>query len=254
MRLLYLDDSGAVGNASDRHIILAGLAVFERVPYWLSGRPDDLAKELWPEAPYNLEFRGGDIWTGRKHWRGIGKAERHAAFERTLNILRESREPRLFGAMIHKAAISPDDPMEYAFEQVCNRFDRFLGRLHRSNDTQRGLIVLDESSHETSLQRLARNFRHDGHRWGKLRNLSEVPLFVDSRATRMIQYAGLIAYSLRQYYERGNAQPFDIISSKFDSEGGVMHGLVHVIPQDEGCNCLACRGRRRPSTTPAYPI
>jgi hypothetical protein len=28
-----------------------------------------------------------------------------------------------------KAAISPADPMEYAFEQVCNRFDRFLGRL-----------------------------------------------------------------------------------------------------------------------------
>lgn len=183
--------------------------------------------------------------TGRKHWRGIPKDVRHAALERALGIVSASREPRLFGAVIHKAAISPDDPMEFAFEQVCNRFDRYLGRLHRQNDTQRGLIVLDESSHETSLQRLAREFRIEGHRWGRLRNLSEVPLFVDSRATRMIQLADLVAYSLRQYYERGNAHLFDLIAGKFDAEDGVLHGLVHFIPTGEACNCYSCR-RRRP--------
>jgi hypothetical protein len=30
-----------------------------------------------------------------------------------------------------------------------NRFDRFPGRLHRNNDTQRGLVILDETSYET---------------------------------------------------------------------------------------------------------
>ncbi len=134
--------------------------------------------------------------------------------------------------------------MEYAFEQLCNRFDRFLGRLHLQNDTQRGLIILDKSSYETSLQTLAREFRADGHRWGQLRNLSDVPLFVDSRATRMIQYADLIAYALRTYYERGDARYFDIISGRFDREGGVIHGLVHFAPNGSGCNCQACRQRR----------
>jgi hypothetical protein len=245
MHLLYLDDSGSVGNASDRHIILAGLAVFERVPYWLSTRLDEIAAELWPESPFSLEFRGGDIVSGRKHWRGIPKERRQTALDKALRIVADSREPRLFGAVVHKAAVSPDDPMEFAFEQVCNRFDRFLGRLHQRNDTQRGLLIFDESSHETSLQRLAREFRTAGHRWGRLRNLAEVPLFVDSRATRMIQYADLIAYSLRQYYERGNSRLFDVIAPKFDSEGGIVHGLVHAIPSADECNCFSCRSRRR---------
>jgi hypothetical protein len=245
MHLLYLDDSGSVGNSSEKHIILAGLAVFERSPFWLSGALDRLAGALWPDSPHSLEFRGGDIFSGRKHWRGIAREQRITAYEQALQGLASAREPRLFGAVIDKLAISPADPMEYAFEQVCNRFDRFLGRLHRANDTQRGLIVLDESSHETSLQRLAREFRVDGHRWGKLRNLAEVPLFVDSRATRMIQYADLIAYAMRRYYEAGDARLFDIVAPKFDSEGGIVHGLVHFTSQNENCNCVPCRQRRR---------
>ena len=116
-----------------------------------------------------------------------------------------------------------------------------LGRLHKAGDTQRGLIVLDESSYETSIQTLAVNFRRDGHRWGLTRNLSDVPLFVDSRATRMIQFADMVAYALRRYYEKGDSTYIDILGPKFDAEGGVIHGLVHVIPQGAQCNCLACK-------------
>lgn len=156
MHLLYLDDSGSVGNASDRHIVLAGVCVFERQPHWFSGRLDRIAERLWPENPLGLEFRGSDIFAGRKHWRGIPKHDRIAAYREALEVIEASSQVRVFAAVIHKAAISPHDPMEYAFEQLCNRFDRFLGRLHRNGDTQRGLIILDDSSYETSLQDLAK--------------------------------------------------------------------------------------------------
>jgi hypothetical protein len=84
MHILYLDDSGAVKNASDRHIILAGLAVFERQPHWLSERLDQLAAQLWPDNPSALEFRGSDILGGKKFWRGIGKSERADAYRKAL--------------------------------------------------------------------------------------------------------------------------------------------------------------------------
>jgi hypothetical protein len=164
LHLLYLDDSGSVKNAEDRHIILAGVAVFERVPFWFSKKLDELAEEIAPEAPQALEFKGSDILTGRKQWRDVHKERRADIYERALGIMAASGETRMFGAVIHKAAISPQDPMEFAFEQICNRFDRFLGRLHRSSNTQRGLLVLDESSYETSLQGLAIGFRSIGHR------------------------------------------------------------------------------------------
>ena len=194
MHLLYLDDSGSVGNAADKHVILAGLAVFERQPHWFSQRLDEIAEKVWPAAPKDLEFRGADIFGGKKQWRGVPKDVRFEIYQEVLTVLATSRHVRLFGAVVHKASVSPNESMEYAFEQVSSRFDMFLGRLHRNNDTQRGLIVLDDSSYETSLQSLAREFRTQGHRWGKLHNLSDVPLFVNSKATRMIQFADLIAY------------------------------------------------------------
>ncbi len=248
MHLLYLDDSGSVGNAADKHVILASLAVFERQPHWFSQRLDEIAEKVWPAAPKDLEFRGADIFGGKKQWRGVPKDVRFEIYQEVLTVLATSRHVRLFGAVVHKASVSPNEPMEYAFEQVSSRFDMFLGRLHRNNDTQRGLIVLDDSSYETSLQSLAREFRTQGHRWGKLHNLSDVPLFVNSKATRMIQFADLIAYALRRYYYNGEARLFDIMSNRFDAEGGVLHGLVHCVDPTVGCNCHACR--QKPSRTP----
>ena len=57
----------------------------------------------------------------------------------------------------------------------------------------------------------------------------------------MIQYADLVAYALRRYYENGQSKYFDKICRRFDSEGGVIHGLVHYTPQNSGCNCLIYR-------------
>jgi hypothetical protein len=244
MHILYLDDSGSVKNADDKHIILAGVSVFERIPHWLSRALENLAKEVSPTDYDNLEFRGVNIFAGRKQWRDLKKERRREIYIEALNLLARSTHVRLFGAAIHKAAISPADPMEYAFEQICNRFDLSLTRLFRAGDTQRGLIVLDKSSYETSLQALALDFRKAGHRWGKLHNLSEVPLFVDSRATRMIQFSDLVAYALRRYYEKGDATYIDILAPKFDSVGGVIHGLLHYAPTGSGCNCMSCRQRR----------
>lgn len=244
MWLLYLDDSGSTKNASDKHVILAGIAVFETSPHFLSERLEEIAQRLYSNDRRELEFHGSEIFAGRKLWRSIDKIARMEAFEEALDIIGKSHSARLFGAVIHKASVSPDDPMEMAFEHLISRFDRFLGRLFKLGNKQRGLVVLDKSSYETTLQNLAIYFKEFGHRWGNIYNMADVPLFVDSRATRMIQYADLIAYSLRLYYERGQSFYFDKIKRSFDSEGGVLHGLVHDADKATRCACFAClKGR-----------
>lgn len=245
MHLLYLDDSGSVGNPADKHVILAGMAIHEKRGHWLSKSLNDLAHRVWPGSSA-LEFRGTDIRGGKKHWRGIGKADREKVYQEALGIVAASPKDsvRLFAAAVHKIACSPDDPMEFAFEQMCSRFDHFLTRLHRKGDTQRGLIILDKSSYETSLQGLAKDFAVDGHSWGHLHNIAEVPLFVDSTATRLIQFADLIAHAVRRYYDAGDDSLFNIIKDRFDAEGGVVHGLIHHKLPEEACGCHYCRQRR----------
>jgi hypothetical protein len=86
-------------------------------------------------------------------------------------------------------------------------------------------MIFDKSTYEATLQGLATNFRTIGHKWGTLRNLSEVPLFLDSKASRLIQLADLVAYAVFRKYERDDEQFFSIIENRFDSVGGDKHGL-----------------------------
>jgi hypothetical protein len=243
MHILYLDDSGSVQNPADNHIILAGFSLFERQCHWLSDSLNNLAEKTWPEGGAGLEFRAADMWSGKRHWRGLEKSYRQEVMGEALDLIGNAPSVPIFAAAIHRRASGEEDPLMLAFEHLANRFDRMLGRLHKGGDTQRGLIVLDKSTYETSLQALSITFRSEGHRWGKLVNLAEAPLFIDSRATRLIQAADLVAYSLRRYYVHGDAAYFDRIRSKFDAQGGVVHGLVHQVPAGEACPCHVCRVR-----------
>ena len=240
MHILYLDDSGSVRNATDRHIILAGVSVFEQSGHWLSQQLDRLAERLWPDNPASLEFHGTEIYSGKKQWRGIKRDDREAAYREALSFLVQSRNTRLFCAAVHRGGAGDTDPMELAFEHLVSRFDRMLGRFHKGGNTQRGLIVLDETSYETSLQALATQFRQQGHKWGQLYNLAEVPLFVNSKATRLIQYADLVAHACRRYFETWDDTYFNIIRKSFDSVGGQLHGLIHRVPPGERCACYSC--------------
>lgn len=50
-------------------------------------------------------------------------------------------------------------------------------------------------------------------------------MFLDSKASRLIQLADLVAFALYRHHEAGDSRYFEIIESCFDSEGGVIHGL-----------------------------
>jgi Protein of unknown function (DUF3800) len=141
----------------------------------------------------------------------------------------------------------PANPARFkiAFEQIVSRFDQMLARMYKAKNPQRGIVILDESAYETSLQRLSQQFGKSGHTWGKLHNIAEVPLFVNSKATRLIQYADLVAHTFRRYIELGDASRFDEIKNSFDAEGGVVHGLLHQIPLGDTCPCWACQCKSR---------
>jgi len=121
------------------------------------------------------------------------------------------------------------DPIRHVFEQISTRFDHYLRRLHKASDTQRGIIIFDKSTYESTIQNLATNFRTIGHTWGILRNFSEVPLFLDSRASRLIQLADLIAYATYRKYASNDDRYFSIFASRIDQNAGTIHGLYEFL-------------------------
>jgi hypothetical protein len=77
-----------------------------------------------------------------------------------------------------------------------------------------------------------------------LHNLQEVPLFVDSKASRLIQLADHVSYAVFRRYVAGDLNYFSVIEKHFDAEGSKIHGLVHKQFYSDACTCPACLSRR----------
>ncbi|TRZ55324.1 MAG: DUF3800 domain-containing protein [Rhodocyclaceae bacterium] len=230
MHLLYLDESGSVSDPNQQYFVLAGVSVFERQTHWIEQDLNSIASRFAPLDPYSIELHGSPMRAGRDGWKKFPLADRLQAMKDALRLGldRNTRQNgvRLFGAVTKKSSIPGTDPVELAFQQLASRFDLFLKRIHaKHQDTHRGLILFDKSSTEQRIQTLSREFKYSGHPWGKTKNYAEVPVFLDSRASRLIQLADLVAFALYRFHEYSDHSFYDIIKHRFDSEGGVEHGL-----------------------------
>ena len=246
MYLLYLDDAGSPGNANEEYFVLGGICVYEAQADWFTREIDKLAAAFNPTSPEDVEFHASTIFSRREGpWKDFSIEDARGALKGVLQIVRSSYSTtRLFACAIHKKSYPNQDPVELAFEDLCQRFDLFLARQRQAGDPQRGLLILDKTTRETTLQRLSREFRKVGTKWGVLRNLADTPLFVDSRASRLVQIADHVAYAVFRRYNSGDAQYLDIIASRFDEADGVIHGLVHKHAERSVCTCPACLSRR----------
>lgn len=228
MHLLYVDESGSAADPAQKYFVLAGVAVFERKTHWVEQELNKVAAKFSPSDPYTVELHGSPMRSGREGWKVHPLPDRLAAIKEALKLGVADNYPRvrLFAAVVKKAALVGDDPVEHAFEQLTNRFDLYLKRLHHKHgDSQRGIMLFDESATEKRIQSLAREFKYSGHSWGKTSNYAEVPVFLDSKASRLIQLADLVAYALFRFHEHCDNAFYDVIKHCFDSEGGVEHGL-----------------------------
>jgi hypothetical protein len=228
MHLLYVDEAGSVSDASQQYFVLGGVSVFERTTHWIEAALNNVVTKYFaPAEVHSLELHASPMRSGRSEWRKHKREDRENAILEALTVaVAEQRRNnvRLFGIVIRKADLGCD-AAENAFAQLSSRFDRYLRRLHLSGRTQRGIMIFDKTAIEPRIQTLAREFKTAGCKWGRTRNYAEVPLFLDSKASRLIQLADLIAFALFRHFEHGDSKYFDVIRHCFDEDAGVLHGL-----------------------------
>ncbi len=245
MYVLYLDDAGSPGNPAEQYFTLGGVCVYEAQIDWFSRELDKLAMPFDPN-PEDIEFHASTIFSRREHpWKALTIDDARGILKSVLRVAACAYDTtRIFACAIHKASFPNADPVELAFEDLCQRFDQFLARRRRQGDQQRGMIVLDRTTRETSLQKLSREFRKRGTRWGSLNHIADTPFFVDSKASRLVQVADHIAYAVFRRFNSGDAQYLDIICSRFDEADGIVHGLSHRHADKTTCMCPGCLSRR----------
>ncbi|MGR9587077.1 DUF3800 domain-containing protein [Pandoraea sputorum] len=252
MYLTYLDESGSPGDLNTPFFVLAGVSVFERQTHWLERELDSIAEPFEQRAGRELELHAAPMKAGKEGWDIFSAGERSQAAADVVRVLVNTR-PKLnvFAAvveqnqMLHTAEILP-----YCYEMVASKFDDYLAlKFQREKDPQRGLFVLDQkrATEEKAMQSLHHTFKHVGHANGKLRNFAEVPMFADSKSTRLIQLADSIAYWIFRHYARLDDWAWPQILPFFASLGNGRTGLHQVLDP-------ATPARLATVQPPAYPM
>jgi hypothetical protein len=249
MRLLYLDDSGSPANPDEDYFVLGGVSVPESSVRWLAYEIQKIALEIDKDNPDAFEFHAAEIFRGTIYpWEQYkSKDDRKKIIKKVLGVLNAAnQEVVLFACAIHKNSYPQQDIVIKAYEEISSRFDLYLSRINTDKrNKERGLIVLDRCSYESGLQNLATKIRREGNRWGSYTaNICEVPLFIDSRAARIIQLADHIAYATFRRYQADDLTYFKVIEGKFDQKDNVICGLLHKQTYNYNCTCPACITRR----------
>ncbi len=226
MHLLYVDESGTPSDPNLNHFILSGISIYETQTYWVEQEMNKIASRFNSSSPYDIELHGSPMRGGRDGWKQYSFQDRKTAIKDCLRLITEKhRDIRIFACVIPKGTLDGTDVITESFSQIASRFDMYLGRLYSKGKPSRGVAIFDKSSTEKSIQALARTFKEDGHTYGKLRNFSEVPMFLDSEASRLIQLADLVAYAIFRKYEHNDDEFYSIIERSFDYDNGKVHGL-----------------------------
>jgi hypothetical protein len=206
--VLYVDESGSHGlSHNNRAYVIAGVAIHEADIAALGDRLRDIVKEVVPEGelagPYELHAAELRRPRAGSPWKGSDGQMRRKLLERALHAIAdfEEHDPQR-PLRVFVDVLAPDGPHEReAYGRLMNRFDDWLADLG-----ERGIVISDVSWREEDIQAWARRWRRSASEWGTLDQLVEVPLFADSKASRLLQAADLMAWSC---WRRFGVEPAD---------------------------------------------
>lgn len=265
--MLFLDESGTHGGSPC--LIVGGLAVHEDDARHLQQKLESFLHRKIAGPPLlrnalEFELHATDIKNGNDEWKGIPGRDRfdvlHGTYSTILNYsVRWANFPMvLFGAVVDTRKV-PDrrDREKLAYELVLNKFDAMLGRINRVHGArQRGLVIHDQRvvhggrrvwTEERAIQEWTKDWREAADRVGRigLRNFADIPLFADSRSSRLIQAADFVSYALWRSYGVGKSDYLDMLVPRFDAVSEEMHGLIHISRDyaSATCTCPPCRNR-----------
>ena len=272
MYLLFVDESGTHGGS--HAFVLGGIAVHESDAERLQKDLDALVSNHLGRIPPNLdeyELHASEMRNAKKPrptasrapavtsiWANFPRAKRLKLLSDAYDLIADFKPsnaklpPALFGVVVDSRFHNSWTQIErerFAYEVLLNKFDVMLKTVRVSkNLPNRGLVIHDRRVvAERDIQSWTSEWRATAGKIGQLRNLADVPLFADSRATRLLQVADLVSYALYRRYRPGvQEEPsFATIWPMFHTEHGVTHGCVHYSPSfgQGSCSCEPCQAR-----------
>jgi len=250
MYLFYLDESGDPSSWNDQdNFILAGVAVHEGQVRNLSTALGDVQRRFLPGIQVPVELHTQHIRAGKGRFRDMAKEQREDLLLAAYDVLSNADFPRLIGfaSAIHIGAVqSPEQAFRTCLEDICECFNSFLVREFKAGHKHKGLLIIDRSGREGQVRELMADFERHGTTHGYLGNIVDVPYFAESKQTRMLQLADLLAFAVSRYLNAGDPTYIDRVFARFDrsSRDSDVVGFRHIVAASHRCDCGACHTAR----------
>lgn len=267
MYSLVLDESGT--HAGAPVLLVAGIAIHESDVRQLEDAIHDvLARHLTPLGldPYEYEAHANELKTpygarqrpdGRMRpaspWLNIDSKVRLAVLDDVYDTIAnwqpasEHFPTRIFGAVIDRRNKTQTKAERHAYENVLHRFDELLTAVSTSTGTeQRGIVLHDRrDGYDRTIQELAAKMQRSTGAT-KIERLVHVPVFADSRVSRLIQVADFISYALWRNYNNAEDEKLTPLWVHVErGSNGELVGVVHKCPEfgNKTCKCEPCTSR-----------
>ncbi len=274
MHLLFLDESGIQRGSPS--LVVAGLSLHEVHVGEVARQVDALVESHLAGTgldPGELELHASEMrhpqpgskkpGKGRKKisaWVGVPQQMRMALLGDAYSVLAKlrcggaSHGCGLFGVVMD-AAFHQDDLQhvreQLAYEHLLVKFD---DSLRRAEQFTRGLVIHDRRVvAERDIQAWTQDWQEAAGRLKLIEHLAMLPLFADSRGTRLLQLADLVCWALQRYYIHQDERWIKELWSQFDFVEGHMHGLIHLQRAWQSCPCVPCSRRHDRDLSPLTP-
>lgn len=173
-------------------------------------------------------------------------SERIAFIQELSDLVGSWSFARIFGECINKIHFDPirakQEVDEQALEQLVSRFEQYMKIVSKSQKEEKIFGTLIHDNNDTVSKKhteLMKKFHNQGTLWTSIEHIIETPFFVNSELTSLVQIADLCCYSLRRYFENGETDLLNRISSRFDRKKGKIVGIRHFT--DTSCQCMFCK-------------
>ena len=245
MYLFYIDESGNPnGWDTQDNFILGGVAVHEGQIRGISDKVDQLQQDIFPDIKIPIEFHAQHVHSGKGRYRKETPERRQEVLDSICDIIVKTRFPSLiaFVTAIHVSAVKDHSQvMRDCLEDICERFNTFLVRQYKNGYPDKGLLIIDRSGRDAQIREIMLKFEAQGTTHGYLGNIVDVPYFADSRHTRMLQLADMVAFAGGRYFNSGDDALLRKILPRIDrrSASGDRVGLKHIVGSGHKCSCIA---------------
>jgi hypothetical protein len=256
MYLLYSDESGNIANPADAVFVVGGIAVHEDAVRPLAGEINGILTNFVGKRHAKIEIHGSPMRRGRGEWSAVGVAKRHALAHALLGLV-ANWQHQGSNSTVEPFAVVIDrnhsqSAIETAYGELLFSFDKYLRASRRQGEPHNGVLVADRCTYERALGawvEVARGrYRRPQQDPRRLYALAETPFFVDSRTTRLMQLADLVAHAMFRAYNSADWSWAKTLEPGLSRDGE--QRLLH-LTGDKECSCPACRGTKMDALTVA---